>query len=78
MLKKQTQKEWSIVFIISAIIFGIGAVVFCVFCQSHLQQWAVVEEHNMEKVDDKTEETTSVTYLESVTSLEKLDKLEKF
>ncbi|RNA04080.1 Vesicular glutamate transporter 1 [Brachionus plicatilis] len=36
----ETQKEWQVVFIICAVIFLIGGVFYCVFCDGQIQEWA--------------------------------------
>lgn len=51
---KQTQREWSYVFIICAVVYLIGTLVFCIFCQSTLQNWAVVNAHKLEPVESKS------------------------
>ena len=62
---KQTQKEWSYVFYICAVVFGIGAIVFWVFCQSHLQPWAVMQEANkMEKLNDTSKAKDNETFID--------------
>lgn len=39
-------------FIICAIVYLCGMLVFCIFCQSHLQQWAIVQTQKLENLDD--------------------------
>ena len=55
---KQKQKEWQIVFIICAVIYFLGAVVFWLFCESELQPWA---KYNKEKNEKKLELTGKQT-----------------
>jgi hypothetical protein len=44
-----------VVFIICAIVYLIGAVVFWIFCQSDLQPWAKIEEPIILQSDNQSE-----------------------
>ena len=50
---KQTQKEWQIVFIISAVIYFIGGVTYLTFCDGNKQHWALSDEEKLEKETKK-------------------------
>lgn len=41
MTKNQLQKEWQIVFIVAAVVYFVGTLVFAVFGNSNIQPWAV-------------------------------------
>jgi hypothetical protein len=56
---KQTQHEWQIVFLISALIYLIGALVFIFFGNSNLQKWAYIDQkqenaYDLESVENKS------------------------
>lgn len=48
------QSEWRIVFIITAIVYGIGGVITFIFTHSSVQPWAIL--HDIEVVDELPEE----------------------
>jgi len=45
---KGLKSEWSVVFYISAAIFGTGSVVYTLFGNSNLEAWAVIEDGDKE------------------------------
>lgn len=55
--KNQTQKEWQIVFFITAAVYFVGALIFWVFGNSHMQPWAVgAKRGENEKASKETNE----------------------
>jgi len=59
LILKQTQHEWQIVFLISGLIYLIGALVFIFFGDSNLQKWAYVDQkeenaYDLESVENKS------------------------
>ena len=60
-LKKQTQNEWKLVFYICAAITFLGGVVYVLFCDGNLQDWATNS--------TPTKKETQPVKEESVTSL---------
>jgi len=59
LILKQTHHEWQIVFLISGLIYLIGALVFIFFGDSILQKWAYVDQkeenaYDLESVENKS------------------------
>jgi hypothetical protein len=63
---KKTQKEWQIVFIICAIIYFVGGVVYIVFCVSEIQPWAMAKVDRDQQIKEKEAQKANQNKLEYI------------